>query len=292
MEGSWGRQEVLEKMWTATQGCVAASTVRKSSHDPSKVEYRAMLTTACISENNLYGWHTQISEAMSGSRRGNPADVYVPVATRLQPQVDLPTPEVETVFIADPNVSEQTIQVAESWGQASKTFSSGHAVLEANIEHQAGCLITELQLPDMSGIELLEKLKMRASILPVVVLTAHADVSSAVKAVRLGAMAVLEKPCSDSNLSSTILGAILQCRERRDAQLNAIDMRARLSSLNNDEASLVEMILEGMKNTVIARRVGVSLRTIENRRQRVYEKMGAHCIADLVQRVLQARQTW
>lgn len=251
-----------------------------------------MLTTACTRENNLYGWHTQISEAMSGSRRGNPAEVYIPAATRLQPQVDLPTPEVETVFIADPNVSEQTIQVAESWGQVSKTFSSGHAVLEANIEHQAGCLITELRLPDMSGIELLDKLKMRASTLPAVVLTAHADVASAVKAVRLGALAVLEKPCSDSNLYSTILEAIQQSREQRDAQLKAIDMRARLNALNSDEASLVEMILEGMKNTVIARRVGVSLRTIENRRQRVYEKMGAECVADLVQRVLLAKQSW
>jgi FixJ family two-component response regulator len=249
-----------------------------------------MLTTTCSSKNNLYGWNNQISEAMSGSRRGNPAEVNVPSETRPQSPVDLP--EVETVFIADPNVSEQTIQVAESWGQVSKTFTSGQALLEANIEHQSGCLITELRLPDMSGIELLEILKMRASTLPAVVLTAHADIASAVKAVRLGALTVLEKPCSDSNLSSTVREALLQSRENRETQLKVIDMRARLNSLNSDEASLVDMILAGMKNSVIARRTGVSLRTIENRRQRVYEKMGADCVADLVQRILQAKQCW
>jgi FixJ family two-component response regulator len=251
-----------------------------------------MLTTAQPSENNLHGWNTQISETMSGSRRGKPAKVNIPAATRPQPRVDLPTPEMETVFIADPNVSEQTIQVAESYGQVLKIFSSGHALLEANIEHQKGFLITELRLPDMNGIELLEKLKSRASTLPAVVLTDHADLSSAVKAARLGAVAVLEKPCSDSHLSSSISEAIQQSREQYHIQLKALDMRERLNALNSDEASLVEMILAGMKNSVIARRMRVSLRTIENRRQRVYEKMGADCVADLVQRVLQAKQSW
>ena len=110
-----------------------------------------MTTTACISEGNLYERHVQISEGMIGSRRGNPSEVHVPATTRAQPQptIDLTTPVVETAFIVDSNVNEQTILVAESRGLASKTFSSGYALLDANIEHQEGCIITELWLPDM-----------------------------------------------------------------------------------------------------------------------------------------------
>jgi FixJ family two-component response regulator len=210
----------------------------------------------------------------------------------VEPKVDPVPPVVETVFIADPRTSDQTIEVVESWGLTARTFPTGGAVLEANIEHQKGCLITELRLPDMSGLALLEELRTRSSILPVVVFSAHADLASAVRAVRLGALTVLEKPCSESDLSAAVRDAIAESRAQSDRQLKALDMRTRMKTLNRDEAALVELILAGMKNNVIARRTGVSLRTVENRRRHVYEKMGADCIADLVQRVLLAKQTW
>jgi two-component system response regulator FixJ len=251
-----------------------------------------MITAVYTSENNLYGWPSHASESINGSRRGNPVELHLPAAARLQPRIDMTTPAVETVFIADPRVSEQTILAAESWGLASQAFSSGSAVLEANIEHQKGCLITELRLPDMSGIELLEELKLRASILPAIVLTAHADLASAVRATRLGAVAVLEKPCSEADLSSAVREAIVENRQQSDVRLKAIEMRARLKALSADETALIELILDGVKNTVIARRVGMSLRTVENRRRQVYEKMGAECLADLIQRVLLAKQSW
>jgi two-component system, LuxR family, response regulator FixJ len=243
-------------------------------------------------EQNLNGCHPVVSESMLGSRRGNPADVRGPGATRQQKGNEMTTPAVETVFIVGQTHDGQVVQAAESWGLATKTFSSGFAALAANIEHRRGCLITELRLPDMSGFELLDELKQRASIVPVVVLTAHADVALAVKAMRHGAVTVLEFPCSEADLSAAIREAIEESRQQSDERLKALEMRDRLSSLSQQEAELVEMILNGMKNNVIARRVGVSLRTVENRRRQVYEKMGAECVADLVQRVLLAKQTW
>jgi two-component system, LuxR family, response regulator FixJ len=243
-------------------------------------------------KQDVRGCHPQTSEAMIGSRRGTPTNVLVPGPTRLQTGNIMTTPPVETVFIVGQNGDHQFERVAASWGLTTKSYPSAHDVLEANVELQSGCLITELRLPDMSGIELIEELKQRGSILTVVVLTAHADVASAVKAMRLGALTVLEKPCSESELSSAIHEAVGYGREQADVRLKALDMRSRLNSLNRDEGVLVEMILEGVKNNAIARSMGVSLRTIENRRRRVYEKMGADCIADLVQRILLAKQTW
>lgn len=196
----------------------------------------------------------------------------------------------ETVFLVGQSDDTPISQAAESWGLATRTFPTGRAVLEAGIELCKGCLVTELQLFDMSGIDLLEKLKEQGNILPAFVLTKYADVSSAVKAMQQGATEVLEIPCSEADMSMAIRDAIQLDREQRDTRLKAIEMRGRLAALGSDEKLLVEMILEGVTNKSIARRLNVSIRTVENRRSRLHAKMGAKRITDLVQHILLAKQ--
>jgi two-component system, LuxR family, response regulator FixJ len=165
------------------------------------------------------------------------------------------------------------------------TFSSAAEFLAA-YRNEPGCLILDVAMPGMSGLELHRKLLQDKITLPVVFITGHGNVAMAVEAMRLGAVNFLEKPVQEQELWDSIRRAIeldVQNRRRRARRQNADE---RLSRLTLGEREVLSLILEGKMNKEIATKLNLSTRTIEDRRAKLMKKMGANSLAELVQLVM------
>jgi len=147
---------------------------------------------------------------------------------------------------------------------------------------RSGCLIAELKLAGGSGIEVLRELKQRAWPVPAIVLTAHADVPSTVEAMRLGAANVIEKPFRDVELWDAIHSGLDYARNFRAAHDRRQELQRRIQSLSPQEQQIMQLIVEGLPNKVIASRMDVSLRTVESRRKSIYQALGTDNVAEFV----------
>lgn len=194
------------------------------------------------------------------------------------------------VFIVDDDEgSRRSVEaLASAMGAATASFVSAEAFLAAFDPHTSGCVVTDLRMLGMSGLELQTRLSELQSRIPVILMTAFADVPVAVRAMELGAVTVLEKPCFDTQLWDAISKALALDAERRADRAARRERQERLRELTEQEREVVTMILEGLPNKTIARRLDVSVRTIENRRQSIYKKLGVSSVAGLVQIVLAA----
>jgi FixJ family two-component response regulator len=143
----------------------------------------------------------------------------------------------------------------------------------------------------MNGVELQETLAEKRCHLPVILITAHAETPITVRAVKTGAVTVLEKPCRDFELFDAIQDALARDADFRKAAACHQEIRRRMDTLSPAEKQVLDYMMEGMANKVIARRLEVSIRTIENRRQRVFEKTGTDSLAELVRLVVELRAT-
>src|SRR5579872_564223 len=172
--------------------------------------------------------------------------------------------------------------LTQSIGVASRDFPSANKFLEHYDPRQPGCLVLDIFMPGMSGLELQDELNRRGAVIPVIFMTGHADVASAVAAVRHGAFNYLQKPFSNSELIANVRQALeLDHRNRQMlAQHDAI--RDRLASLTAREREVLELIVRGLASKVMAEEMGLSKRTVELHRSRVMDKMGAGSIAQLV----------
>lgn len=167
-------------------------------------------------------------------------------------------------------------------------YNSALAFLKTASPDAQGCVVTDVRMPEMNGIELISKMKERQISIPVVVLTAYADVSLAVEAMKLGAFDLIEKPFQDEALLAAV-GAALDRRnaeERRRHQSQAI--KARLAALTRREKEVLAGMLKGSSNKVIAQELSISIRTTEVHRANVMAKMRANNLADLVKMALAA----
>ncbi len=176
------------------------------------------------------------------------------------------------------------------------TFSSAAEFLEA-YHHQPGCLVLDVAMPGMSGLELQRKLVHDKIALPVVFVTGHGNIPMAVEAMQLGAINFLEKPVQEQALWDSIRKALeqdMQSRRRRarrqraDERLTNRRQKAeqRLAQLTPGEREVLNLILEGKLNKEIASELGLSTRTIEDRRAKLMKKMGASSLAELIQLVM------
>ncbi len=196
-----------------------------------------------------------------------------------------------TVFIVDDEEQPRASVCAlvRSMGLEAQSFGSAEAFLKVDDVERPGCLVTDVRMFGMSGIELLEELAKRRSVLPVIVLTAYAHTPLTVRAMRAGAVTILDKPYHDDELWDAIRTALVknkllrQKRERRD------EIQRRMASLTESEREVLELVVEGAPNKVIAGRLDVSVRTVENRRREVFNKMQAQSVAELVRLVMEAR---
>ena len=196
------------------------------------------------------------------------------------------------VFIVDDDAvtCSSTRALVESMGLASHLFSSAEEFL-AKVQPDArnGCLVVDVRLPGMSGLALLEQLSNSSRGLCSIVLTAHADTPLIVQALRCGALTVLDKPFREQELSDNIFQALALAHQRRLLDCRLGKARQSLARLTPGECEVLDLILEGKLNQVIANRLKVSLRTIENRRQRIFAKFHSKSVAELVRRVVEVR---
>lgn len=195
-----------------------------------------------------------------------------------------------TVFVVDDDdgARDSLVMLLKSDGLVARPFASAHDFLATFEPEARGCIITDLRMPGMDGIELLKALKGVNCILPVIVITGHADVSRAVDAMKAGASDFIEKPF-DSEL---ILRAVRGCMEENDAAVDAGAARTkvlrRLDSLTARERQVLDLIVEGASNKVIAARLEISPRTVEIYRANVMSKMRADSLSDLIRSTITA----
>lgn len=171
-------------------------------------------------------------------------------------------------------------------GFAARIHVSATAFLEVAPGISNGCLITDLRMPDLDGVELLRRLKESNAMLPAIVISGHGDVQMAVEAMKNGALDFIEKPFSDDVLIAAIERAVQQAETstRDDATTKAIT--SRLASLSERETQVLKGVVDGLPNKVIAYELGLSPRTVEVYRAGLMGKMNAGSLSELVRMVL------
>jgi two-component system response regulator FixJ len=167
-----------------------------------------------------------------------------------------------------------------------RTYESAAVFLEVAPEVQTGCIITDVRMPELSGIDLLRRLRALNLAVPVIVITAHGDIPLAVEAMRLGAVDFLEKPFEDEVLLVSVRSALDRgdWDQRRQAERSNIE--ARLAALSNRERDVLKGLVAGHANKQIAYDLGISPRTIETYRANLMIKMQAGSLSDLVRMAL------
>lgn len=181
------------------------------------------------------------------------------------------------VFVVDDDLSvcRSIALLAETMGIKSRTFPSAEAFLEGLMSQPNGCLITDIRMLGMSGVQLLDEVAARGWKLPTIVVTAHADVRLAMQVVRAGAMTLLEKPYQDQELWDALDEALNLSRSLADVSEFQAKFRDRLSSLTPDELVVMREMLHGVPNKNIARDLDIAPRTVDLRRHSVLKKMEA-----------------
>ncbi|HJV26707.1 MAG TPA: response regulator transcription factor [Aromatoleum sp.] len=188
----------------------------------------------------------------------------------------------------DEALRDSLVWLLESSGHRVRSYESAEAFLADFNLAMTGCLVLDVRMPGMSGLELFEELRRRHCSLPVIFITGHGDVPMAVSAVKKGAVDFIEKPFSERDMLDLIaecLAAEQASRGRR--QLEAETVR-RLTQLTQREREVLDLIIAGKLNKQIADVLGISIKTVEVHRARVMEKMEANSLAELVQNVLAA----
>jgi RNA polymerase sigma factor (sigma-70 family) len=196
-----------------------------------------------------------------------------------------------TVFVVDddPGVSDSIRLLLRSVGLPSEAFSSATDFLEAYDLERAGCLVLDVRMPGMSGLDLQARLQEVGSTLPIIFVTAHGDVPMAVDAVKAGALDFVQKPFRDQELLDKIQKALEADAQARAERRDLAVIRNRLDSLTPREREVMDLVVAGEPNKNIARALAISQRTVEIHRARVMEKMQVRSIPMLVQLVMKAR---
>jgi two-component system, LuxR family, response regulator FixJ len=189
-----------------------------------------------------------------------------------------------TVFIVDddPAIRFAMQALMDSVHIPHEIYDSGDAFLESVGEGRPGCLVLDIRMPGLGGLELQEELLKRGSTLPIIFITGHGDVPMAVEAMQKGAVDFIQKPFRDQDLLDRIREAVKTDQERRQAQQLHAEVADRLARLTHREREVFDLVVTGKPNKVIAYELGVSQRTVEIHRARVMEKMQARSLADLV----------
>ncbi|HET6628317.1 MAG TPA: response regulator transcription factor [Woeseiaceae bacterium] len=189
-----------------------------------------------------------------------------------------------TVFIVDDDepVRHAMKLLLRSVGLDAETYASGDDFLERFDRERPGCLVLDIRMPGIGGLELQERLNALGSSMPIIFITAHGDVPMAVEAMQKGAFDFLQKPFRDQQLLEKINGALSLDRHDRIEKTRGADVVARRKLLTNREREVMALVVKGKPNKAIAFELGVSQRTVEIHRARVMKKMRAHSLAELV----------
>jgi len=192
--------------------------------------------------------------------------------------------ESGTVFLIDddPSVRDSLSLLLSLKGVRTQLFANAESFIEAYRPGWVGCVLTDLRMPGMTGLELQAALRARAIELPVVVLTAHGDVATARAALKNGAFDFLEKPIDDALLIEVLGNAVRVDRERRTAVTTRAFVSARFERLTEREREILALITAGHQNREVAAQLGISPRTVEVHKARIMEKLGCRSLAELI----------
>ncbi len=188
------------------------------------------------------------------------------------------------VFIVDDDeaLRDSLRWLLESVRLKVETHDSANSFLQSYYPGQSGCLLLDVRMPGMSGLELQEQLESRDVRLPVVIMTGHGDVAMAVRALKAGVLDFIEKPFDDELLLASIQRALLLDVEQRKSRATQAEILARLAQLTRREHQVMELVTIGKANKQIASELNVSAKTVEAHRAHVMEKMQANSLAELV----------
>ena len=197
-------------------------------------------------------------------------------------------PATPTVFVVDDDegVRNSLRFLLKSVGLTTRALASASEFLEVYKHNQPGCLVLDVRMPGMSGIELQQQLNVRGATIPVIFITGHGDIPMAVEAMQHGAFDFLQKPFRDQDLIDRIQRALERDARNRAALAQHVRIRERLESLTPREREVLMLMTRGKPNKVMAAELGVSQRTVEIHRARVMEKSGANSLAHLVRMVM------
>ena len=197
--------------------------------------------------------------------------------------------EEQHVFIVDDDaeIRDSLRLLLESAGLRSHVYGSAREFLSDGLP-KLGCVVADIRMPDMSGLELQEEIGRRDAHLPVIIMTAHADVPLAVRAMKAGAIDFIEKPFDDRQLIGSIHRAFEVGTRTRSRSAKIRLARDRLSLLTSRERAVLDMLVKGRSNKVAAHELGISPRTVEIHRAHIMDKLHATSLSDLVRIVLMA----
>lgn len=196
----------------------------------------------------------------------------------------------DVVYILDdnPSVRDALKWLVESVGLIAIGFDSVRNFLDTPKDAESGCIILDLRMPCMSGLEVLELLRRDGVALPCIILSAHGDVDSAVRAMKAGAFDFIQKPYSDQSLIEVIQRAVNESAGQSEERLLRTDLQERLGRLTHRERDVLVLLMEGRSTKEIARTLELSPRTVDNHRGQILTKMNARSAVEIVRNLLVA----
>jgi two-component system, LuxR family, response regulator DctR len=192
---------------------------------------------------------------------------------------------MSTAYIVDDDaaIRDALLWLFNSRSVPALAWQSAETFLKDYRDDMAGCLLLDIRMTGMTGLELLENLRARQCRMPVIFLTGHGDVAMAVSALKRGAYDFVEKPFNDNDLVDRILAALEMDSKQRSEHASIASMDTRLLRLTKREREVMDRILAGKLNKVIADELGIATRTVEVHRARLFEKMGVKSAVELAQ---------
>jgi two-component system response regulator FixJ len=189
-----------------------------------------------------------------------------------------------TIFVVDdePAVRDSLQVLLGTYGFAVETYATAASFLDRADAHRPGCLVADVRMPGMTGIELQRELTRRGNSMPVIVITGHGDVPMAVDALKAGAMDFLEKPLNDEALVRSIRAALERDERSRAEGQEMSRLGERMGRLTGREREVMMLIVDGLANNAVAEKLGISARTVEHYRANIMQKMEASSFAELV----------
>jgi two-component system response regulator FixJ len=198
-------------------------------------------------------------------------------------------PEPVIYVIDDDDAVRQSLEfLLKTAGYAVRSFESGKAFLDIVPQLNFGCVITDVRMPEITGIDVLRRVKEAGSDIPVIVITGHGDISLAVEAMKLGAVDFLEKPFDEDQLLAALKSTLSRDADMAVQKAELSEINDKLAVLSNRERQVLDGLVAGNANKTIAFDLGISPRTVEIYRANLMTKMAANSLSDLVRMAMMA----
>lgn len=194
------------------------------------------------------------------------------------------TVDAPTVFIVDDDADmrDSLAYLMRTVGLTTAVYATAHEFFAAYQRETPGCLVCDVRMPDMSGLELYERLVAEGSALPVIFMTAYADVPMAIRALKSGAVEFVEKPFHAQTMLERVQRALADEHVRREEFARFEEIRLRLQTLTDKEQEALTLIMDGSPNKAIAVKFDITERAVEMRRASIMRKLHAHSLAELI----------